>query len=371
MVRRLLLIGGGHSHIEVIRRFGLTREPGVVITLISPDRYTPYSGMLPGYIAGHYAFNACHIDLEALCRRTGVERVETWLTGLDPEHQLVRCAQSSAIAYDVVSIDTGSTPALDDIRGAQHCGVPVKPVAAFLREWMAMRASAQKATTPVRLAVVGGGAAGVEIALAMQYRIAMDGGRARIVLITDGPTILATQPHRVQRHFRALLHARGVDLRLDARVECATEDGLEMHDGTRLPLDHIVWVTGAAAPAWTVASGVSVDARGFINVNRHLQSISHERVFAAGDIASAVDTPHPKSGVYAVRQGPPLTENLRRALGARRLVNYQPQSTALALLSAGNRHAVAAYGRLSFAGDWVWHWKNRIDTAFVRKYNHA
>lgn len=367
--KRLLLIGGGHSHVEVIRRFGINPEPGAAVALISPDRHTPYSGMLPGLIAGHYRFGDCHIDLDALCRRAGVAWIGSAVTGIDAEHRSASCADGSKHAFDVVSVDTGSTPVIAGIPGAAHHGIPVKPVPRFLEYWATLRAAARSATIDLRVVVVGAGAGGVELALAMQHRIRADDGRARFTLITDGSAILPSHPARVRRRFTAVLRQRGISLRLNVPVQSATADGLVLRGGEVLPADHVVWVTGAAAPCWPRASGLHTDTAGFIAVNAHLQSPSHAWLFAAGDVAAMMATPRPKSGVFAVRQGPPLAENLRRALRGAALINYRPQRSALALITTGDRYAVASYGPFAFSGAWVWHWKNRIDTAFMRQYN--
>lgn len=307
MQKRLLLIGGGHSHVEVIRRLALKPEPGVAVTLVSPDRHTAYSGMLPGHIAGHYRFEDCHIDLAALCNRAGIALVADKVTGLDLQQRAARCGNGADLAYDVVSVDCGSTPVTANIPGAENHGVPIKPVPAFLEQWTALRASARSATTELRVAVVGAGAGGVELVLAMAHCIDADGGRARFTIISDGPAILAAHPAGVRRRFMAVLQRRGIEMQLDTPVQRATPGGLVLGNCESAAFDHIIWVTGAAAPAWPRASGLQTDASGFIAVNRHLQSPSHAFVFAAGDIASMLESPRPKSGVHAVRQGPPLT----------------------------------------------------------------
>ncbi len=371
MRKRLLLIGGGHSHVEVIRRLGLAPETGVAVTLVSPDRHTAYSGMLPGHIAGHYRFEDCHIDLETLCRGAGVRRVAGVITSLDLQRHVARCADGAEHAFDVLAIDSGSTPVIAGIPGAEQYGVPVKPVPAFLEYWTKLRTAARTASTDLRIAIVGTGAGGVELALAMHNRVRNDNGRARFIVIGDGPTLLAAHAAGVQRRFSAVLRKRGITLRLNAPVQSATVEGLELGDGEPLHADHVIWVTGAAAPAWPRASGLQTNAAGFIAVNDHLQSPSHDCVFATGDIAAMLAAPRPKSGVYAVRQGPPLTENLRRALRGEPLLDYHPQHRALALISTGDRYAVASYGSLAFGGAWVWRWKDRIDSAFMQRYRAA
>jgi selenide,water dikinase len=371
MPKRLLLIGGGHSHVEVIRRWGLAPEPDVAVTLISPDRHTPYSGMLPGYIAGHYSHADCHIDLDAVCAQAGVTRIGASVGAVDFAARIARCSHAPDQPFDVLSIDTGSTPVLAPIPGAERHGIAVKPVAQFLDLWAQLREAAGTAPRPLQVVVVGAGAAGVEVVLAMQHRIAGDGGRATFTLIGDGPTILGVHPRGVQQRFMAILQHQGISVRLDTAVERVAAGSLLLRGGERLAFDEVIWVTGAAAPAWPRASGLQTDAAGFIAVDTHLQSLSHPGVFAAGDIASMQDTPRPKSGVYAVRQGPPLTENLRRALRGEPLVEYHPQARALALISAGDRYAVASYGPFALSGAWVWRWKDRIDSAFMQRYRAA
>lgn len=371
MPKRLLLIGGGHSHVEVIRRWGLAPEPDVAVTLISPDRHTPYSGMLPGYIAGHYSHADCHIDLDAVCAQAGVTRIGASVGAVDFAARIARCSHAPDQPFDVLSIDTGSTPMLAPIPGAERHGIAVKPVAQFLDLWAQLREAAGTAPRPLQVVVVGAGAAGVEVVLAMQHRIAGDGGRATFTLIGDGPTILGVHPRGVQQRFMAILQHQGISVRLDTAVERVAAGSLLLRGGERLAFDEVIWVTGAAAPAWPRASGLQTDAAGFIAVDTHLQSLSHPGVFAAGDIASMQDTPRPKSGVYAVRQGPPLTENLRRALRGEPLVEYHPQARALALISAGDRYAVASYGPFALSGAWVWRWKDRIDSAFMQRYRAA
>ncbi len=371
MPKRLLLIGGGHSHVEVVRRWGLAPEPGVAVTLISPDRHTPYSGMLPGYIAGHYSHADCHIDLDAICAQAGVTRIGASVGAVDFAARIARCSHAPDQPFDVLSIDTGSTPVLAPIPGAERHGIAVKPVAQFLDLWAQLREAAGTAPRPLQVVVVGAGAAGVEVVLAMQHRIAGDGGRATFTLIGDGPTILGVHPRGVQQRFMAILQHQGISVRLDTAVDRVAAGSLLLRGGERLAFDEVIWVTGAAAPAWPRASGLQTDAAGFIAVDTHLQSLSHPGVFATGDIASMRDTPRPTSGVYAVRQGPPLTENLRRALRGDPLVEYHPQARALALISAGDRYAVASYGPFALSGAWVWRWKDRIDSAFMRRYRAA
>lgn len=368
MTQRLLLIGGGHSHVEVIRRWGLAPLAGVNVTLISPDRHTPYSGMLPGHVAGHYSHAESHIDLLSLCAAAGVNFIMATVTTIDLSSRQAHYTGGLALDYDVASVDTGSTPVLAPIPGAGQHGIAIKPVAQFLQRWQVLHSAALSAPRELHVAVVGTGAAGVEMVLAMQHCIHADGGRARFTLIGNEPAILGLHPPGVRHRFSALLQQRGIALHTGSAVRRAMAGALVLDDDSRIDCDEIVWVTGAAAPAWPRECGLQTDAQGFIAVNPGLQSLSHPQIFAAGDVATMIDTPAPKSGVYAVRQGPVLAENLNRFLRNGALQPYSPQPRALALISAGNRYAVASYGPLSIAGEWIWRWKDRIDRAFMARY---
>jgi selenide,water dikinase len=368
-LKQLVLLGGGHSHVEVIRRLGRQRLNDTAIMLISTDRHTAYSGMLPGYIAGHYRFSDCHIDLEPLCSVAGIALHRAEATGLSPEHGRVMCSDGSVVEYDVLSIDIGSTPDVQAIPGALDHGICVKPVAGFLRAWDRILGEARSGH-PVSLAFVGGGAGAVELAAAVHHRVITETSAAavRIVLLTDTASILPTHPARVQRIFERALTARGIDLRCAAKAVRVSPVGVDCADGSLVRADHAIIATGASAPAWIAGTGLDVDSRGFIAVNAHLQSMSHSNVFAAGDIATMTRNPRPKMGVYAVRQGPVLHANLRRALHGESLRRYLPQRYALALISTGDKHAVASWNGVAIEGDWVWRWKDHIDRRFMATY---
>jgi selenide,water dikinase len=368
-MKRLLLLGGGHSHIEVIRRFGISPPRDTRVVLASPERYTPYSGMLPGLVAGHYGFHDCHIDLERLCARAGIQFIRNQAVALDAHHRRVRFSDETDADFDFASIDVGSTPDVRATPGAAEHAARVKPVSAFLANWERFLAAAlADARAPV-LAIVGAGAGGVELALAMEYRIRAAGRQAaRVHLLTDTAAILPAHPDRVRRMFDRILRQRAVEVHTRSRIVRVDRGILHRESGTDVAGDFIVWAVGAGAPEWTGQSGLVTDGHGFIMVDQSLRSLSHPRVFAAGDVASVIDHPRPKAGVYAVRQGPVLAENLRRALADRPLLAYTPQKAVLALISAGDRYAVASWNGLALEGGWVWRWKDYIDRRFIAKY---
>jgi len=369
-VKRLVLVGGGHAHVEVLRRFGRAPLSGVELVLVSPHRLTPYSGMLPGLVAGHYDHGAVHIDLERVSRFAGARFLQTLAAGVDPRRRVVTLADGRPLEFDLVSLDVGSAPATAGVPGAAEHALGVKPVDRFLRAWDAWRERVRGGGLR-RLLVVGGGAGGVETILAMHQRLARETGRAAAVecaLATDADRLLPMHAPRVQGILTRILGERGIGLQLATPAARVEPGAMIAADGRRIAADAIVWATGAAALPWLRGLGVALDGAGFVAVNESLQSISDERVFAAGDCATMVGHPRPRSGVFAVRQGPPLAANLRAALVGRPLARYVPQAHALALISAGDRYAVASRGGWAAEGRWVWRWKDWIDRRFVRRY---
>jgi selenide,water dikinase len=367
-VKQLLLLGGGHAHVFVMRDLGRALPPDTRLKVVSRTRLTPYSGMLPGLLAGVYTIAESHIDLAWLAAETGCELVEAKVTHIRPEAREVACADGSTFGYDVLSVDTGSTPVMDRVPGAREHALPVKPVDRFLARWREIEARIEGGER-LRIAVVGGGAGGVELLLSLQHRLRSTGGDGTCyVLVTDQPDILTDHNRRVRRIFREVLAARHVAVFAGHEVVRVEAGVLHCASGVAIEVDAAIWVTTAAAPRWIKEAGLATDDRGFIAVNGYLQSTSHADVFAAGDVATMVDHPRPKSGVYAVRQGPPLARNLRRALAGEPLSGFTPQRTALALIGTGDRNAVASWGPFAARGRWIWGWKNYIDGRWMRNY---
>lgn len=369
-LKRLILIGGGHSHVEVLRRFGMNPPPDTELVLVSPHADTPYSGMLPGWIAGHYSRAQCHIDLAALCRRSKFRLILTRCVGINTEARLVFCENGAALDFDQVSIDTGGRSPAFDTPGALDHALAVKPVEDFVARWEALCETATGKAAPACVAMVGAGAAGVEVLLAMQHRLLRlaPSNNVRFILVSDTPAILSAHHASVRRKFNAVLRQRGVSIELGCKVESVQPGVLNCAGGRKIHADLMVWATGVSAPLWPRASGLATDSRGFILVDECLQSVSHAALFAAGDIATIRDQPRPKSGVFAVRAGPPLEENLRRALISRPLLRWKPQPRSLALISTGDKQAIASRGSISMRGSWVWRWKDWIDRRFMDRY---
>ncbi|PAU78320.1 FAD-dependent oxidoreductase [Halomonas salipaludis] len=375
MARELLLVGGGHSHVEVLRRFALDPAPDVRLTLISRDRFTPYSGMLPGYLAGHYDFGDVHIDLAPLAEAAGARFLRDSVDGLDLAAQRVIPHDHSPLTYDRLSLNIGAAPRLAAVPGAADHATPLKPIDGLNARWLALLERLQHDPVSKTIMVVGGGASGVEVLLAMQQRLqrlCRERGLAesllRFCLVTRGPRLLANHNPRVQRRFARLLTRRGVALHSEAEVVSVGAGRVHTADGRTLAFDELLWATQAGAAPWLADTGLALDGAGFIRVDDHLASVSHPHVFAAGDTASMVNYRRDKAGVHAVRQGPALAGNLRASLHDRPLTRYRPQRRHLALISTGDRYAVASRGPWSWSGNWVWRWKDRIDRRFMARY---
>ncbi|MFZ9508641.1 MAG: selenide, water dikinase SelD [Burkholderiaceae bacterium] len=375
MLRDLVLVGGGHAHVGVLRRFAMQPEPGVRLTLISRASASPYSGMLPGYIAGHYAWDEVHIDLDRLCRFAQATLIRGEVVGIDRAARRVLLAGRPPIAYDLLSLNLGSTPKNDAVPGAAEHAVGVKPIDGFNNRWLSLYQRLSTLPHRASIAVVGAGAAGVELAFALHERL---GARLRelgrpadtplIALYGADPRLLPTHADAVRRRVRPLLAARGIELRLGDPVT-RVDAGALVWRGERFSHDEIIWVTQAGGAPWLRDTGLALDREGFIEVESSLRSRSDAAVFAAGDIVSYPGRALEKAGVFAVRMGRPLADNLRRALRGEPLRPYRPQRHWLALLATGGRHAIASRGPFGFAGHWVWHWKDWIDRRFMRRFS--
>ena len=368
--KHLVLIGGGHSHVIVIKQLGMNPLPEIRITLISENTYTPYSGMLPGLIAGHYNFDDCHIDLRKLCQWAGIRFICNTVKRLDPEEKKIICHQYPSLSYDLLSINTGSQPRLHTINGALQYGHAVKPVKDFLSQWQQWLKSSAATSKTNQILMVGGGAAGVEVLLAMHYHIHSTSKiRSNFTLICSDKNILSTHNKRVQDFFLQHLNRLGIKIITNQKVTAITAHQVLLTDCQTLDADFVTLAIDAGAQSWLTESGVQCDNKGFIQVDKYLRSISHPDIFAVGDSAAFTPSPLPKAGVYAVRQGPILTRNLIATLKKHALRPFKPQHRFLSLLATGKRHAVASRGPLFATGKWVWYWKNHIDRKFMARFN--
>jgi len=363
-MHRLLLIGGGHSHLEVLRRFAQRPEPRIALTLVSPEARTAYSGMLPGTVAGHYSMDDATIPLAPLAAHANARFLLDRVESLDLVARSARLASGAQVAFDSAAIDVGAVPDMT-LPGAHRHTIGSKPFAAFLRAWDCVVSTAGRGDAP-SIAVVGGGAGGVELVLAMQHRLMHEAmmSTASLALVSDRLNL----PPAAEKRMLARLAERGIAVHLGHAASAFDDATITLQSGASIHATHIFLATAAAAPPWLAASGLACDAQRFVRVGAHLQSVSHPYIFATGDCASQDGHPRPKAGVFAVRQGPVLASNLRRAALGMPLARYVPQRHALAIITTGDRNAIAVRGRFAIEARWVWRWKDHIDRRFIARY---
>ncbi|MES2838990.1 MAG: FAD-dependent oxidoreductase [Pseudomonadota bacterium] len=376
-IKKLLLLGAGHAHVHVLASLAQHRPADMDVTVLTPYAHQTYSGMMPGFVAGHYAEADCRIELEPLMRAAGARWVRGRCTGIDPATNTVSVAAAggaqgvpASLAFDELSIDTGAvidrTRLEADMPGAATHALAVRPIEAFAQLWPQVLELAQQ--KPVSLAVVGAGAAGIELIFAAEQSIRQQGmPGARFTLITGGPEVADNYRPSVQRKVLRQLKQRGITVLREACVGIGAGEVM-LGNGARLACDVPLLAIGTHAPAWLQGSGLALSASGQVLVNAFQQSTSHPHVFAAGDVAGRADGPHARSGVYAVRAGPPLAHNLVAFHQRKPLKPHQPPKNTLNLLSCGTGHAIASYGALSLEGAWAWRWKDRIDRGFIERY---
>ncbi|MBD2571166.1 FAD-dependent oxidoreductase [Anabaena lutea] len=376
-LKSLVLIGGGHSHAIILRLLGKKPLPGVSLTLITPDQYTPYSGMLPGHIAGFYNYAECHIFLQNLCKFAHAELYLDQVIGLDLKNHQVLCANRPAVDFDILSIDIGSTPAKLSVSGAAEYTIAAKPVAQLLEHWYKLQKTVVKnPQKQLSIGIVGGGAGGVELALSMQAGLQrLEIKNLELHLFQRSGELMPNHHLSVRGIMEGILINKDVKLHLSETVcqVAPRDDKLEIRceSGLIVNCDQVFWVTQASAPDWVKNSGIGTDETGFILVDDNLQSITHSHIFAAGDIATMINYHLPKAGVFAVRQGKPLYDNLRRMILGKSLKPYKPQTAYLSLISTGDGRALATRGNFTLPPhQLLWNWKDCIDRRFMAQFQN-
>ncbi|MFD2673264.1 FAD-dependent oxidoreductase [Marinicrinis sediminis] len=387
--QQLVLIGGGHAHVHLLKKWQDQVLPGTEVTLISADRYQYYSGMFSGYLEGIYSLDDIRIDLLAMCEQAGVTFIEAKAKQIEPHEQLVYVdADSSshtsdqtsktghsnhssklfmtrsAIAYDWLSVNIGSGIAHHHVSGVLDQAALIKPnyrLPHFVDNLQQSK----------RTVVVGGGASGIEMSLSLQaYR---KKHQLPPVTLIHGGQLLASYGNRIANRMAAIARQKGLNLMLDTSVSEVKEKRLTLQSGTSVPYDELLWLTGPAAPSLFRESGLPTDRSGYLLVNEKLQSSTYPNIFGAGDCISLASAPSmPKAGVYAVRQAPVLWSNLMESLKQKttpsNLTSYEPQSSFLSILSTGGGQGLLLYKGISIHSKWCWKLKRYIDTSFMRKY---
>jgi selenide, water dikinase len=368
----IVLLGAGHAHVQVIREFGMNPMPGVRVTVITDRLQAPYSGMLPGCIAGDYTPEDIHIDVARLARDAGCWLIHAEATGIDRNKKHVLLKDRPPIAYDWLSINVGITPDLSGIAGAAGYAVPVKPIAGILGRLERAEAAVRNFPRPAKLAVIGGGPAGIELAIALADRNRRLARFPSEITLIAGGGLAPSLNMLMRKHSRRALEAHAISV-----VEGDRAVGLEagvvlLASGQRIVTDVPFVSTSARLPEWLTAVDLAKADNGGIAVRPTLRSMDDACVFSAGDCATMLHDPRPRAGVFAVRQGPFLARNLMAAVRGEALANYKPQRDFLTILRTGKGTAIAGRGRfLSVEGAWVWRWKDRIDQAFMAMFKVA
>lgn len=365
MTRRVILAGGGHAHLAVLADWARAPLPGTTRRLITTSRYLAYSGMLPGWMAGIYRADELLIDLAPLAKRAGAELVLAEVVGLDPAHQTLQLSNGVTVPFDLLSLATGGETDTAALAGLGDRLVPVRPVSDFMACWTAFVERQSASSHPV-VAIVGGGAGGVELALAARVALRPICAKARIVLIVGPDGLLPGHGDGVRHLAKAAMIKRGIVI--ENGMAAGKPNGLELDNGRWIPADLVIAATGSMAPHWLAQSGLACTPRGYVAVGANLRSASHPAIFAAGDIIERSDREVARSGVHAVKAGPVLAANLRATLLDAPLQTYQPRNATLYLLSLGDAHAIASWGRFAGSGRWLWWLKDQIDRRFVSRY---
>jgi len=373
----VVLVGAGHAHVIALRDFGRNPVPGIRLTLISRDFFIPYSGMLPGLVAGHYHCDDAHIDVRPLAQFAGARLVRDEATGLDLHGRRVLTKEQGPVPFDILSFDIGSAPNTAGVPGAGEHAIAIKPIDRFLAAFDELLSRTRERRGKTRIAMVGAGAGGVELLLSVEARLRSEAAREgfdpaglSFTLISDAADILPAFPGSFRDRFRTLLIARGIGIITNAKVVRVENGRLHLEQGATVDADEILWATHAAPAHWLSETGLPVDASGFLRVDACLSVVGHDTIFAAGDTIAFEPRNLPKSGVYAVRAGPVLAENIRRAAAGRRLEKFRPQEQALYLMSVGRKYAVGTRNGITVSGHWVWRWKDWLDRRFMGRFRN-
>ncbi len=365
LTRDLVLVGGGHAHALLLRAWGMQPLAGARLTLISPEPTAPYTGMLPGHIAGHYPRDALEIDLVRLARHAGARLILGRAEGIDRQARRIHVPGRPPVAYDVASLDIGITASMPLLPGFADHAVPVKPMADFAARWAAFLAAPPPPGAPV--VVIGAGAAGAEVAMAMAWRLRRALPQAGpVTLIEAGNEPLREIGARARARVLAAMERLGIRLLTGTAAARIEADAVVLADGRRIASAFTLGAAGPQPQAWLAATGLDLTG-GFVTVDRYLRSVSDPAIFAVGDCAHMRDSPRPRAGVFAVRQAPVLRHNLRAALGAGTPQPYRPQRDYLRLIATGEQAAVADKHGFSLSGPWLWRMKDRIDRRFMAR----
>lgn len=367
-MKQLVLCGGGHAHLFVLQKLAQQPRSDIQVTLISPGEWQYYSGMLPGWMAGLYTQEQCRLHLPSLAQRAGVQLIDSRVSHIDAAQRRLTLDNGQCIAFDVLSLDIGSHTETRQLHDLGDKLISIKPLDAFQHAWSGiLRTAANQAR--YTLAIVGAGAAGVELAFAARAALNKTHKHNNIYLIAGQNGLLAQHNAGVRHQTERALQEAGIKL-IQQRAS-GRADGLLLNDGSLLAVDHVIAASGARAPQWLTHSDLALDADGYIAVDACHRNLAHPHIFAAGDICSRSDVKLDRSGVHAVRAGPVLANNLYAALDQAPCQPFMPRTRSLYLLSCSDGYAIASWGKLSASGRWVWRWKDAIDRRFIQRFSQG
>ena len=358
---QVVLIGGGHTHALVLN--DLKKQPldGAHITVINPGTTAPYSGMLPGFVAGHYSRKELDIDLHALTQKVGAELIDGRAVAIDPDKKIITLEDDTSVSYHLASVDVGITSRMQSLQGFSEYAVPAKPLGTYSSRWDEFRSS----TGLKNVVVIGGGIAGAELAMAMAFALRREAQTTTVTLL-DRSTILSSNSAKTQKRVRKALEENNVKVMEGVNVTEVTSSGVNLANSATIDASFIVGAAGATPHAWLKDTGLTL-VDGFIEVSNILQS-SDPNIFAVGDCAHMSFDPRPKAGVYAVRQAPVLLNNIRKRLTNVELDAYSPQTDYLKLVSLGGKKAFGEKNGISLSGHLMWRLKNYIDRKFMNQF---
>lgn len=366
-LKHLVLLGGGHAQISVLKSLIMNPIEGLRITLVSRDVMTPYSGMLPGYLEGQYHEDDITIDLSHLARLAGARFIHAAAESIDPDAKMIMIKDRPPLSYDVLSINIGSNPDPDAIKGARKYAVAVKPISTLLKRIEPVLSNENMVGN---LTIIGGGAAGVEVALSLHHFMQSQLRDISIRLVHRGSRIMPEFPERAAELLMQEMNDKDIEVITGVAAAEIRENDVLLEDGRVLTSDQTLVITAGKAPAFLGNTGISLDENGFIATRNTLQALSHDDIFASGDIGTVQTHPRPKAGVYAVRAGAVLAKNLRSHLLGKSLEAWFPQKNYLALIGVGGGRAMPIRGHLALPPSrWAWTLKNWIDTKFIKKFS--
>lgn len=366
-MQKLLLAGAGHAHINLLRRLNIKRSANIEVTLITEQPQTIYSGMLPGWMAGHYSLSDISINAQALCVQAEVRFIQQSLAAVNASENQVITSDNESFDYDVLSLNTGADTDINWLNkeDSDSTVTPIRPIYSFIERWQQIISEA-KLSDHYQLAIVGAGAAAIELVLAAQYRLQQINSNHQAYLVC-GNDLLPDFNQRFRQKVISQLKRHNVKI-IYTRAKGYSEGQLYTNTDN-LPMNAVIAATGVTGSAWSTHTDLQTVDGGFIAVNEVQQSVSHANVFAVGDVATRVDMKVSHSGVHAVFGGAVEADNLIAYLSDTSLKTYQPKTRILYLLSCGDKYAIASWGKYSLQGRWVWTLKRYIDQRFVNSYH--